>query len=473
MKLASWLALSLSLTVLWGCSRGSYDAGADDDDSVGSGGTSAGGTSAMQPLPQDTDFQLRAEFEGPCEKAKSSIDVNLGNSAQAFVRAAQCQIDGTEPSQATLDEMTTALMTTAYTRRVDVVRTLCTRAGRSCILNYTDPWQQQVELTAACVRKGTRDLGAVLMYWSECPTGVNCGLDWANTHAPGMATASQLLSFKDAASGFYNPKNGGFWRRELLDARWSGLQFLLLNTFGPDLAQLPHLVEALDDIGGGIQVALFDDTWGWGRTGDPWSQLPTFTDADGAAQLIFKKWQKFYSTVPSQHWYRYQGRPLIAFYNAGTLKPENKSAATLVRLKQLFQAEFGEEPFLAIDRAFFQDPATPDVADAQFRWNTFQGDSMSHSDMKGVTFDHFMAKWDPVGREGNARLAVAGDNLVKGPELLDKYLADSATSNLAMMATWNDLGEGTGLTRNFDYYHQGQWLPPNDFMRRIRATQCQ
>jgi hypothetical protein len=468
MKLVSWIALSLVSALACACSRGSYVAD-EEEGEPGSGGT---GGSSLQPLPKDTDFQLRPEWEGPCETAKT-IDVNLGNAPESFVRAAQCQIAGSEPDPATVEELAGQLRTVEYVRRVDVVRTLCTRAARSCILTYSDPWQAEVDLTATCTRKGTRDVGAVLMYWSECPSGVNCGLDWANTHAAGMGAPSQLLAAGSSKVAYYNPKNAGFWRRELLDARWSGLQFLALNTFGPDLVQLPRLVEALTDIGGGIQVALFDDTWGWGKSGTPWGQLPNFNDTEAAAQLIYQKWQQFYTAVPSEHWYRYQGRPLIAFYNAGTLKPENKSAATLVRLKAMFKAEFGEEPFLAIDRAFFQDPATPDVADAQFRWNTFQGGDLSHSDMKGVTFDHFMTKWDTVGREDNGRLATANDQIVKGPALLDKYLAASETANLVMMATWNDLGEGTGLTRNYDYYYQGEWLPPNVFMSRIRAAQCQ
>lgn len=111
------------------------------------------------------------------------------------MRAAQCQINGSEPDPATVSEFSEQLRTLEYVRRVDVVRTLCMRASRSCILHYTDPWQAQVDLTAACQRKGTRDLGAVLMYWSECPSGVNCGLDWANTHAAGMASPSTLLGW--------------------------------------------------------------------------------------------------------------------------------------------------------------------------------------------------------------------------------------------------------------------------------------
>lgn len=470
MKRLSCIALAL----LCACSRGSY-AGPDDEQQSSAGSSAAGGGSSPVALPQDTDFQLTPEHDGPCER-KLVVDVNLGHAPEAFVRAAQCQIDGTEPEAATLMELAEQLRTHNHVRRIDVARTLCQRAGKTCSFHYSDPWQQQVELTTPCVRKGTRELGAVLMYWSQCPTGVNCGMNWANTHAPGMSTESPLLAFAAEPQGYYNPSNAGWWRRELLDARWSGLQFLALNTFGPDLAQLPQLVEALADIGGGIQVALFDDTWGWGKGDAPWGTLPTFDDTEAAAQLIYQKWQTFYRAVPGEHWYRYQGKPLIVFYNAGTLKPENRSAATLGRLKELFRAEFGEDVFLAVDRAFFQDSATPNVADSQFRWNTFSNNELSRSSMNGVTYDHFMVKWDSLGRDVKDNPpppALPTDQLIKGPELLEQYLADSASSNLALIATWNDLGEGTGVSRNYDYSYRGEWLPPHAFMGRIRASQCE
>jgi hypothetical protein len=469
------LSIGIALLMLCACSKGGAYR---DPDSIDPGGTSSptsggsGGSASVEPLPENTAFELRAEYDGPCEK-KTVIDVNLGNEPEQFVHAANCQITGAEPDAGTVSDLSNQLRSVDYMRRVDVVRTLCKAAGRSCSLQYSDPWQQQVQLTQACKRQGTRDIGAVLMYWGECPSGVNCGMDWANTHAPGMSSQSPLLGFGAAAQGYYNPRNPGFWRRELLDARWAGLQFLLLNTFGPDLEQLPDLVDALSDIGGGIQVALFDDTWGWGKGAAPWSGLPSFNDPEAAAQLIYQKWHLFYAGIPSEHWYRYQGHPLIAFYNAGTLNPQTKSAATLARLKQLFKAEFGEDPFLAVDRAFFQDPATPTVADSQFRWNTFDANSMSHSELNGVKFDHFMSKWDNLGRDKNGQLSTASDGLVKGPELLTQYLTASADANIAMIATWNDLGEGTGINRNYDYYYRGQWLPPNAFMSLIRAWQCQ
>jgi hypothetical protein len=98
---------------------------------------------------------------------------------------------------------------------------------------------------------------------------------------------------------------------------------------------------------------------------------------------------------------------------------------------------------------------------------------MSLYEMRGVSFASFMSKWDSLGRDHAGQIAGASDLIVKGPELLERYLTDSAASQLAMIATWNDLGEGTGIERNYDYYYKGEWLPPHAFMGRIRAAQCQ
>ena len=99
MKLVSWIALSLVSALPCACSRGSYV-----DDEEGEAGSGGSGGSGLQPLPKDTDFVIRPEWEGPCETAKI-IDVNLGNAPESFVRAAQCQIAGSEPDPATIDEL--------------------------------------------------------------------------------------------------------------------------------------------------------------------------------------------------------------------------------------------------------------------------------------------------------------------------------------------------------------------------------
>jgi hypothetical protein len=459
----SWNEIPFVLAALaCGCSHGTY---VPKDE--------LGPAAAPASLPENTEFRLVAEFDGPCEK-RTAIDVNLGNEPESFVRAAHCQITGEEPTTDVVATWSERLRTDEWVRRIDVVRTLCDEAQRDCPLSYSDPWREQVLLTTPCTRKTARAVGAAMMFFSECPDGVNCGMDWANTHVSGMQSPHALYAFGDATQGYYNPDNAGFWKRELLDARWAGLDFALLNTYGPDLDRLGPLNEALADIGGGIGIAFLDDTWSWGRDGEaPWDGVPNLADAEGASRLIYDaKWKPFFKAIEREHWYLVKERPLVYFYNAGTLKPLGSSSSVVARLKALFAADFGVEPFVAVDRAFFQDPGMAAVADSEFTWDTFAAASGSHFDLAGVVHDHFMVKWDSIGRDRPGAIATETDRIVKGPERLRQALDDSASSDLVVLATWNDLGEGTGINRNYDYYYQGAWLPPNAFMSIVRAAQC-
>ena len=115
--------------------------------------------------------------------------------------------------------------------------------------------------------------------------------------------------------------------------------------------------------------------------------------------------------------------------------------------------------------------AMPGVADSQFTWNTL-GNGRTRSTMNGVNVDHFMVKWDSVGRDRPGMLATAGDRVLKGTSLLSQRLAASSDAHVAVVATWNDLGEGTGIERNYDYYLAGAWAPPTAFMGLTRAAQC-
>ena len=71
---------------------------------------------------------LRPEWNGPCAAA-TPVDVNLGNAPESFVRAAYCQITGTQPPMATVMDWANQLRTVSYVRRVDVVRCYARMAG--------------------------------------------------------------------------------------------------------------------------------------------------------------------------------------------------------------------------------------------------------------------------------------------------------------------------------------------------------
>ena len=189
---------------------------------------------------------------------------------------------------------------------------------------------------------------------------------------------------------------------------------------------------------------------------------PNLSDTEAAAQAIYQaKWKPFYSRVDKQFWYLFQNRPFIYFYNAGTLMPLNASAAVFARLKPLFAQDFGVTPFVAVERAYFQDPGMPGVADSEFTWNTISNSNgaKSRSTLNGDIVDHYMVKWDPVGRDKAGAVATASDRIIKGTRLLTDRLASSLDAAVTVIATWNDLGEGTGIERNYDYYIAGAWSP--------------
>jgi hypothetical protein len=433
---------------------------------------------ATVPVPpaDEGPFKLKPEWTGPCARA-DAVDVNLGQTPESFVRAAYCQIAGAPAPADAIQRWGSRLAQDSRLRRIDVVRAVCIEQRRRCKLKYSDPWQSQPDLSGAPNRHGKRDVGAVFMFFFHCPAATNCEMDWANTHAAGMDQEHPLLGFGGRERGYYVASEPGFWRRELLDAKYAGLQFLLLNTYGPDIAEgkLKPLSDALTSIQEPVKVALFDDTWTWGEPwfGDFWKQKPDLRETERAANTLYEaKWKPFFEQIDRRHWYRFDGRPFIYFYNSGKLEPRNRSAAVLEKMKARFRADFGEEPFVDVDSAYFDDPDMARVADAKYQWFTFQlPKSRSRSTLKGHIIDHAMVKWDAAGRDHPGVAPKPTDLIVKDSHLLKQVLSESQDAELLVLATWNDLGEGTGIHRNYDYFAGGHWLQPDHFMRLIRNSQ--
>jgi hypothetical protein len=320
------------------------------------------------------------------------------------------------------------------------------------------------------------------MFFFDCPGGNNCGADWANTHSWGMSESDPTYGFGTGETGYYAPSNEGFWVRELLDARYAGLQFVLPNVYGYDiqpgtgaLAKLESALSTIDGMGGEMRVGLFDDTWAWGKPagGALMSPAPSLGDTEGSAQRIYAvQWKPFFQGISRAHWYTVDGAPLVYFYDAGTLRPTSGATAVVARLKQLFLADFGVAPFVDVDEGY----GAVSSADAQFVWDTFASFPSTHlgtaKTATGLAFDNSMVKWDSLGRDVPGAIADGGTRMFKGPDILESVLASSTNADLLLLETWNDLGEGTGITRNYDYYFQGHWLQPDAFMSAIRASQC-
>ena len=59
---------------------------------------------------------------------------------------AYCGIEVDVEDNRVVDAWAAQLRSTAYVRRIDVVRTFCKEAGRTCVLSYSDPWASDVPL---------------------------------------------------------------------------------------------------------------------------------------------------------------------------------------------------------------------------------------------------------------------------------------------------------------------------------------
>jgi hypothetical protein len=468
------------MTIIQGVDDGSADGGPSGDATTGG---DDGPSQTMEAAPPVGNAYVQVpEWSGPCNKPSTVIDVNLGSSPESFVTAAYCQINGKMPTTDVVTNWANQLRTVEWVRRIDVVHTLCNQANRSCILTYSNPWQTTVLPTDTCTRKTTRDVGAVWMFFFNCPLMSNCTMDWANTHAWGMAGPDLTYGYGSTPAGLYSPGNVGFWLRELLDARWAGLQFMLPNEYGPDtgyLGDLEAALTALDGMGGGIKVGLFNDTSAWGKpsSGSSMNPAPSLSNTQSAAQQIYTvQWEPFFKTISKPHWYTVNGgQPLIYFYNAGTLTPSSGGDAVVAAMKQMFMTEFGVTPFVVIDRGYCPTPCAD--GDGQFVWDTFANYAATNygsttTRTGGLTFTNSMVKWDSLGRDQPGAVAMQSTRMIKGPQILQNVLSATANADLLLLETWNDLGEGTGITRNYDYYHAGAWLQPDAFMSLIRASQC-
>jgi hypothetical protein len=206
-------------------------------------------------------FVLKPDWNGLVQK-RDVVDVNLGHTPESFVRAAHAQITGQPAPEALVKRWAHELRHNPRLRRVDLVRLLARENGRSCQLYYGDPWQGHPHLVGAPERGTRRQVGAVFVTGST------------------VAGASSHPLALD-------------WKRELMDAKWAGLDFLLLSMPGPEVEQeqLGALVEALRSLNDPIKIALLDHA-----------------NDDGAGERAYQaKWQPFFQQVDRHHWYRFKG----------------------------------------------------------------------------------------------------------------------------------------------------------------------
>lgn len=88
-----------------------------------------------KPLQAKT-YYLRTEWRGPC-RCRDTIDIDLGNTPEVFVRAATCQVTGRMPGAQTVHAWIERLRNGATADRTEIVKIMCEQAYRTCSLSYS------------------------------------------------------------------------------------------------------------------------------------------------------------------------------------------------------------------------------------------------------------------------------------------------------------------------------------------------
>jgi Domain of unknown function (DUF5010) len=180
-----------------------------------------------------------------------------------------------------------------------------------------------------------------------------------------------------------------WWTTVVRQARDAGLGWIAAASWGAgttaDPAQLRPLIAAIEANGGGLKVALFDDTTsevlrknearGHGWTLDvPFDLADLEGRGEGGFQYFYdQQWKRYFATVPDQYRLKLHGRPVVFMWHShsgGLLRYANAEQfhTLLRRLREATRRDFGVDPFVIPEERWMAlDPsADPDAIYAWF-----------------------------------------------------------------------------------------------------------
>ena len=203
----------------------------------------------------------------------------------------------------------------------------------------------------------------------------------------------------------WDARSPAWWNAVVEQAKWAGLGWLAVDAWGQDTTadpiMLDPLLRAMDSNGGGLKIALFDDTTSEvlrknrERHGT-WSLSPRFDLADidgrgegGLRYFYDQQWKRFFVTVPDRYRLKISGRPVVFMWHGGFEWYANPSAfhALVEALRAATRREFGVDPFVIPEESWYRlDPSTR--ADALYDWFDPPRNTWTSTQFGGFTVGH-------------------------------------------------------------------------------------
>jgi hypothetical protein len=325
-------------------------------------------------------------------------------------------------------------------------------------------------------------VGTFFFYWHDAP-GNNFDAE-AIIYDPYGGTAPF-----PGGDTWYSSQDPQWYAREFRDMEYAGMQVALPVNWGDNSpwfnnATIAAMVEGLQRSGSGVRLGLFDDTTseacdynqarGLGYTPEP---APPLSDSDGLWFWFYDlKWKSFFNAVPRELWATHNGlpvaqggRPIVVTYTGAWFSDVEMADEMWGTIKASFVRDFGVEPWLVLETNWFaRNPDVATVADGRYAWGAAVGgwNSYEHGGYRvnavGAGYDDHLIRPDtPTYR--------ARDN---GALLSNSWNAMPRGADLILVETWNELWEGSGVSRLVDYPDElagSGTLDELFYMERVRA----
>ena len=219
--------------------------------------------------------------------------------------------------------------------------------------------------------------------------GVTCGFNYVHDLDGPVGPAKNWPLYNPSKQ---NPNDT--WQNWVEELTASGVDFVCPNLRGshPNNATNPTNVAPLVDIinrmglAGRLKVGLFDDNaaswtaqWNLSQGREwAWAKPMDLGDTNTWKFIYDYNYKLFYETVPDANRFKIHGRPLIIIWtgdkNLYVTNMRGNASRALTYVRQCCQRDFGFNPFIILQAAFFTNDTTcnaPGIADAGEGWTDY------------------------------------------------------------------------------------------------------
>ena len=366
----------------------------------------------------------------------------------------------------------------------------------SLLVACTGPTPVPTPTPAPPVVRDTR-LGTFFFYWYACPKQ-ECDASQLSVTPPGwLAPLPRDLDSRDGTA--YSSLNYDWFEGELRDMRATGIDTVFPVSWGDHphpwfrqdrlkvLVQANGILERPLAIGMFIdttaQQAMYNDFVAEGyRFGTTIPQLPL---ADPRSGYFFydRHIKGFFERIPRSMWATVDGHPLIITYTALCCTDLKLASELWAAVKTAFARDFGVTPWLILEDTWFTPEALApgdglrsieQVADGRYSWGTALNGPTTRT-LRGYTvssagpgFDNRRITGIVEPRTQPRELPPGGGVAADGAFLRASLAAIPPETNLALIETWNEWPESTGIARAAYRSLNGQPLPETFYMDIVR-----